>query len=123
MGACASVDVNEAEKEEAKITQTRTGPPYSEVLAHEEVAVTAIPSSGPYARLCSGSRGCEIPDSSERAITLRQLQHVFTCAFERCKEEKWTSTDPRRAGETPTVMTVTLRDIVENFVKPATAGE
>lgn len=123
MGGCASVDSPEEKGEGPTSGQTRARPHnHHSVVAHEDV-VPAVAASGPYARLCNGSRGCQIPNPSERAITLRQLQHVFTCAFERCKEEGWTSTDPSKKGEPLTIMSMTLRDIVENFVKPATASE
>jgi len=67
-----------------------------------------------------GSRGCSIPRTEERAITLNQLKIVFAKACDRCSRERWCSTAPGRGAERLTRDTINLYDLVTLFLRPVT---
>ncbi|KAJ1633520.1 hypothetical protein T492DRAFT_866629 [Pavlovales sp. CCMP2436] len=85
-------------------------------------SATHGPSSSVYTRLLHGYKGFAIAEPSERGITLAQLRHTFECALERCALERWTSTNPRNVGQPLVLETITLYDLVSNFIVPATGG-
>jgi hypothetical protein len=120
MGACGSSPVINEVALEGQAPQGRRGPG-QELLRDDGTTQAGSPvpdplPTGPYARLRGGSRGCKIADASERGISLRQLQHVFTCALEKCKEGQWTDA----SGHPLTAVNITIRDILYRFVQPAT---
>ncbi len=63
---------------------------------------------------------CKIDETAERGISLRQLIVTYEHVKQRCVAEGWTSTDTRRAGELLTPETVTLYDLCNYVIKPAT---
>jgi Ran GTPase-activating protein (RanGAP) involved in mRNA processing and transport len=106
-------------------TVTPLSPLAHVVDPHHEPAprsAAAPPSASAYATLLDGYVGCTIDEPSERGITLPQLRHTFACALERCAAEVWMSTNPLDRGKPLSRETITLYDLVSNFIVPATGG-
>ena len=68
-------------------------------------------------------RGCIIPKTEERAITIEQLRHVFAEVVARCKPENWHGMAARGAPSLPLEPAdVNLYHLLELFLLPTTAS-
>ncbi|CAB9520030.1 expressed unknown protein [Seminavis robusta] len=62
----------------------------------------------------------EIPKAEHRGISLSQLRHLEFVILTRCREEGWTSVDPKQRGKLLRPEEVTLYDLMHNYIRRAT---
>ncbi|CAB9503820.1 expressed unknown protein [Seminavis robusta] len=67
-----------------------------------------------------GEKGCSIPESAQRSVTLLQLKQIALEILLRCEKEEWTSIDPIKNSQKLKPEDVTLYDLMHYYVKPIT---
>ena len=75
-----------------------------------------LPPGEDFADLKQGTKGCTIPQTELRAITMRQLHDVYRHLSRRCGYEKWRNFHKQLL----TPKTVTLYDLTRYVIRPCT---
>jgi hypothetical protein len=63
-----------------------------------------------------------VPATELRGVSILQLRRLSAAAKALCVRERWTSTDPSRAGKVLAPEDMTLYDLAQYVIRPSTRG-